>query len=149
MWLRRPFTIARLWSIYTTITDLYTDLYSISFSPEFNIILSCTLQTVGGGGGVNVSGVGAAEMVAVGPDYFRFPEQLPAQYHEMMRSWLMHRGSCPVEFTWMDLGKSFWPRWIKQGRCGPSESASCSWPPGMSCTSSSVKVLNLLRWHCW
>jgi len=84
-----------------------------------------------------------------GPDNLQFPERLPAQYQEMMRTWLVRRSSCPVEFVWTDLGKQFWPRWIKIGRCGRSETMSCSWPPGMLCMPSSTRVLNLLRWHCW
>ncbi|XP_050433817.1 noggin-2-like [Adelges cooleyi] len=83
------------------------------------------------------------------PDAIQLPEQLPVQYQELMRNWLVRRGSCPVEYVWTDLGKSFWPRWIKKGRCGRSETMSCSWPPGMSCIPSSIRVLNLLRWHCW
>lgn len=86
---------------------------------------------------------------ATGPDELQFPDQLPAQYQEMMRTWLVHRGSCSVEYVWSDLGKSFWPRWIKKGRCGRTDTMSCSWPPGMSCVPSSIRVLNLLRWHCW
>lgn len=98
----------------------------------------------------NASGVaGVKSFETTGPDNLQLPEQLPAQYQEMMRTWLVHRSSCPVEYGWVDLGKSFWPRWIKQGRCGRSETMSCSWPPGMSCMPSSIRVLNLLRWHCW
>ncbi|XP_026813852.1 noggin-1-like [Rhopalosiphum maidis] len=93
--------------------------------------------------------VGVKSSETSGPDNLQFPEQLPAQYQEMMRTWLVHRSTCPVEYVWTDLGKSFWPRWIKNGRCGRSETMSCSWPPGMSCMPSSIKVLNLLRWHCW
>ncbi|XP_050543364.1 noggin-2-like isoform X2 [Daktulosphaira vitifoliae] len=83
------------------------------------------------------------------PDNIQLPDKLPIQYQELMRNWLVRRGSCPVEFVWTDLGKLFWPRWIKKGRCGRSETVSCSWPPGMSCIPSSIKALNLLRWHCW
>ncbi|KAL5240241.1 hypothetical protein ACI65C_007651 [Semiaphis heraclei] len=98
----------------------------------------------------NASGVGGVKSLeTTRPDNLQLPEQLPAQYQEMMRTWLVHRSSCPVEYAWVDLGKSFWPRWIKNGRCGRSEMMSCSWPPGMSCMPSSVRVLNLLRWHCW
>lgn len=85
----------------------------------------------------------------VRPDSLELPEQLPAQYKNLMRTWLENRGSCSVEYMWVDLGKSFWPRWIKKGRCDRSEMMSCSWPPGMSCMPSSIRVLNLLRWHCW
>lgn len=27
-----------------------------------------------------------------------------------IKSWLLKRASCPIEFTWHDLGVSFWPR---------------------------------------
>jgi len=93
--------------------------------------------------------VGVKSSETSGPDNLQLPDQLPAQYQELMRTWLVHRSTCPVEYVWTDLGKSFWPRWIKNGRCGRSETMSCSWPPGMSCMPSSIKVLNLLRWHCW
>ena len=31
--------------------------------------------------------------------------------------WLVKKSSCPVTFTWIDLGIYFWPRWIKTGSC--------------------------------
>ena len=37
------------------------------------------------------------------------PELLPVQ--GLVRSWLLKRSACPVEFTWKDLGPTFWPRY--------------------------------------
>ncbi len=36
----------------------------------------------------------------------------------VFQEWLIQKSSCPVSYKWKDLGDYFWPRWIKQGRCG-------------------------------
>ena len=80
--------------------------------------------------------------------------------------WLVKKSSCPVEFEWRDLGEYFWPRYVRQGRCGGggpaaadvatneaaaagmADGSSCSWPRGMSCNPADAEVLQILRWHC-
>ncbi|KAI5718680.1 hypothetical protein M8J77_025143 [Diaphorina citri] len=73
------------------------------------------------------------------------PQTLPPEYREIVKNWLIGRGSCPVKFKWYDLGDLWYPRWISKGECMGS---SCSWPPGMICAPSGTKVLYILRWHC-
>jgi noggin len=69
------------------------------------------------------------------------------------QQWLVKKSSCPVQFTWRDLGEFFWPRYVRQGGCsaqgqpGPA-ATSCSWPRGMTCNPADAEVLQLLRWHC-
>ncbi|VVC32894.1 Cystine-knot cytokine [Cinara cedri] len=127
--------------------DKLNRLIGLDYDPMW--MSKTPVVSANGVGGINVTTSDTATVQAAGPDHIQLPKQLPAQYQEIVRSWLLHRASCPVEFTWTDLGKSFWPRWIRTGRCGRSETPSCSWPPGMSCMQTSVRVLNLLRWHCW
>ena len=75
------------------------------------------------------------------------------------QQWLVKKSSCPVHFSWEDLGEYFWPRYVRRGQCGdnspdnsldnsPAPAASCSWPRGMSCSPAEAEVLHLLRWHC-
>ncbi|CAH0384421.1 unnamed protein product [Bemisia tabaci] len=80
-------------------------------------------------------------------ELLQLPGNLPDQYKELVKQWLVRRATCPVRFAWVDLGPYFWPRWISKGEC-INDQASCSWPPGMSCTASTLKVINILRWHC-
>ena len=80
--------------------------------------------------------------------------------HEMIavfKQWLVRKSSCPVAFSWHDLGEYFWPRWIKTGSCTSTEVSAeapsggvkgCSWPRGMRCVQGEVKALHILRWHC-
>ncbi|XP_065341518.1 noggin-like [Cloeon dipterum] len=56
--------------------------------------------------------------------------------------------ACPVEFRWRDLGKRFWPRYIKSGSCVNDKARSCSIPPGMNCQPAAKIKLSLLRWFC-
>lgn len=79
-------------------------------------------------------------------DQLQLPEDLPQQYHELVKNWLVRRATCPIRFRWNDLGPYFWPRYVKLGEC--LGNMTCSWPPGMTCTPGAAKVLNILRWHC-
>ncbi|CAL1542687.1 unnamed protein product, partial [Lymnaea stagnalis] len=54
--------------------------------------------------------------------------------------------SCPVMHTWKNLGRRFWPQWIKEGRC--SKKISCSIPSGMHCNPSATTYKTILRWQC-
>lgn len=53
---------------------------------------------------------------------------------------------CPVVHTWVHLGASFWPQWIKTARC--TTKRSCSVPAGMTCKPSSSTHKTILRWFC-
>lgn len=79
-------------------------------------------------------------------DQLQLPEDLPLQYQELVKNWLVRRATCPIRFTWNDLGPYFWPRYVKRGEC--LGNMTCSWPPGMTCTPGAAKILNILRWHC-
>ena len=87
--------------------------------------------------------------------------------HEMIavfKQWLVRKSSCPVAFSWHDLGEYFWPRWVVRGECqaveeagimppsemakGDSGSKGCSWPLGMKCVPGRAETLHILRWHC-
>jgi noggin len=96
-----------------------------------------------------------------------------AKMVDVFEQWLIKKSSCPVTYTWTDLGDYFWPRFIKQGKCAGDDSGKrrgvsheeddydddddiddkpaaggCSWPEGMKCVQGESKVLHLLRWHC-
>ncbi|XP_075688422.1 noggin-2-like [Rhinoderma darwinii] len=65
-----------------------------------------------------------------------------------LRRWLVQRASCKLTSTWVDLGPTFWPRWVKHTNCDESNTA-CSWPPGMECRQAQLTQIKLLAWHCW
>ena len=104
-------------------------------------------------------------------------EELPnvSKMVDIFEQWLIKKSSCPVTYTWTDLGEYFWPRYIKQGKCSGDKSdkkmksiddtsdeyddyvdekkvdksnGGCSWPEGMKCVQGESKTLHLLRWHC-
>ncbi|KAK7592830.1 hypothetical protein V9T40_007582 [Parthenolecanium corni] len=84
--------------------------------------------------------------VSSSEDQLQLPDELPAQYRELVKTWLVRRATCPIRFTWNDLGPYFWPRFVKKGEC--LRNTTCSWPPGMACTQGTAKILQILRWHC-
>ena len=56
---------------------------------------------------------------------------------------------CPVFARWRDLGRRFWPRWIREGSCrGEQRARSCSMPPGMICRPHRSATKTVLWWHC-
>lgn len=56
---------------------------------------------------------------------------------------------CPVFARWRDLGRRFWPRWIREGSCrGDQRVRSCSVPPGMTCRPHRSTTKTVLWWHC-
>jgi len=56
---------------------------------------------------------------------------------------------CPVFARWRDLGRRFWPRWIREGSCrGDQRARSCSVPPGMTCRPHRSATKTVLWWHC-
>lgn len=64
-----------------------------------------------------------------------------------IKSWLLKRSSCPVEFTWKDLGPAFWPRWVRVGACAERK-GYCSFPTGMHCVPAASTTVHILRWQC-
>lgn len=73
------------------------------------------------------------------------PELLPLE--DFIKSWLLKRSSCPVEFTWKDLGPTFWPRWVRKGDC-LDRKGHCSFPTGMHCVPAATTTVHILRWQC-
>lgn len=56
---------------------------------------------------------------------------------------------CPVFARWRDLGRRFWPRWIREGTCrGDQRARSCSVPPGMTCRPHQSATKTVLWWYC-
>lgn len=65
---------------------------------------------------------------------------------------------CPLYVRWRDLGRRFWPRWIREGSCRDPASGggngrrirerSCSIPAGMTCQPSGSTTKTILWWHC-
>jgi len=56
---------------------------------------------------------------------------------------------CPVYVRWRNLGRRFWPRWIREGSCrGEKRARSCSVPPGMTCRPHRSATKTVLWWHC-
>ncbi|XP_035232836.1 uncharacterized protein LOC118204639 [Stegodyphus dumicola] len=78
---------------------------------------------------------------------FFHPELLPRK--NQIKSWLIRRASCPVVFTWQDMGADIWPRWLRYGYC-LDRKGECSFPAGMACRPvQGAKVdLHVLRWVC-
>jgi len=55
---------------------------------------------------------------------------------------------CPVFARWRDLGRRFWPRWIREGSCrGDHRARSCSVPAGMTCRPHRSATKTVLWWH--
>ncbi|CAI2736267.1 unnamed protein product [Schistosoma spindalis] len=75
-----------------------------------------------------------------------YPIKMTNDQINIIKTWLLQRATCTMEYIWEDLGPLFWPRWIKRGVCVNTH--SCSWPPGMRCRSSGSRSLKLLRWVC-
>ena len=85
----------------------------------------------------------------------------------VLQDWLVQKATCPVRFIWEDMGKLFWPRYIRKGYCSkgnipekvqkrvsssladtPLIEQDCSWPPGMICVPGEEKRLRMLFWKC-
>lgn len=63
-----------------------------------------------------------------------------------LQQWLWAYSFCPVVYTWTDLGKRFWPRFVRVGSC--LSKRSCSVPEGMVCKPANSTHLTILRWRC-
>lgn len=73
------------------------------------------------------------------------PSLLP--FEHLVRQWMVKRSSCPVEFSWKDLGPMYWPRWIRKGECA-NRKGLCSYPTGMHCVPGATTKVMLLFWDC-
>lgn len=62
-----------------------------------------------------------------------------------LRQWLWELSRCPINYSWVDHGAKFFPRYIRYGKCIKKP---CSFPSGMSCQPKSTKKLHLLIWIC-
>ncbi|XP_077980165.1 noggin-2-like [Glandiceps talaboti] len=66
---------------------------------------------------------------------------------QKIRKWLWARTHCPVKYTWKNLGKRFWPRWLKVGECHQTKE-SCSIPSGLNCLPVNSTEKRILFWAC-
>ncbi|XP_038618199.1 noggin-2-like [Tachyglossus aculeatus] len=102
----------------------------------------------GGGGGRDGDGGGGGELrrldLGEGPAGARV--KLGRKARRRLAQWLWAYTSCPVVYTWKDLGLRFWPRYLREGSCPPER--SCSLPQGMFCRPARSVPKTLLRWHC-
>ena len=74
---------------------------------------------------------------------------LPSDVASSVRSWLVHSATCELYYQWMDLGPTFWPRWLRQTDCERSGRVqSCSFPSGMECVRAQTTRIKILAWHC-
>ncbi|XP_071451984.1 noggin-2-like [Hetaerina americana] len=67
------------------------------------------------------------------------------RWRRKLRRLLLSITHCPVRWTWKDVGIRFWPRWVKEGKCGEP---TCSIPAGMVCRPARKRRITLLRWYC-
>lgn len=74
-----------------------------------------------------------------------------------LQRYLAAYSHCPLFVRWRDLGRRFWPRWIREGSCrrpssgtasGGSRERSCSIPSGMTCRPNQSSTKTVLWWHC-
>uniref|UniRef100_A0A3Q3BH45 Noggin n=1 Tax=Kryptolebias marmoratus TaxID=37003 RepID=A0A3Q3BH45_KRYMA len=68
---------------------------------------------------------------------------------QSVRGWLVSSAECELLHRWVDLGPTFWPRWLRQTDCeGPDGGRSCSFPRGMKCVRAQTAHIKILAWHC-
>ena len=63
-----------------------------------------------------------------------------------IKNWLWDLSKCPVFYTWVDMGKRVYPRYIKRGECSKKE--TCSYPAGMKCKKKSWTDVSTLIYLC-
>lgn len=74
---------------------------------------------------------------------------LPSDAANSVRGWLVRSATCKLQHQWVDLGPTFWPRWLRQTDCeGPDGGQSCSFPSGMNCVRAQTTHIKILAWHC-
>ncbi|XP_048847881.1 noggin-3-like [Brienomyrus brachyistius] len=79
-------------------------------------------------------------------DVLHGKKQSSRKLQRKLQLWLWTYASCPVVYAWNDLGRRFWPRYVKVGSC-PRE-RSCSVPEGMVCKPDKSTHFTILRWRC-
>lgn len=62
-----------------------------------------------------------------------------------LRQWLWELSRCPLNYSWVDYGLKFFPRYIRSGECIKKP---CSFPRGMNCKPRSTRALPTLFWVC-
>ncbi|XP_068177862.1 noggin-2-like [Antennarius striatus] len=76
-------------------------------------------------------------------------DSLPSYVASLVRDWLVRSSTCGLSCQWVDLGPTFWPRWLRQTDCEGSDGVqSCSFPGGMECVRSQTTHMKILAWHC-
>ncbi|XP_028263579.1 noggin-like [Parambassis ranga] len=74
---------------------------------------------------------------------------LPSDVATSVRAWLVRSATCELHHQWVDLGPTFWPRWLRRTDCGgPDGERSCSFPSGMECVRAQTAHIKILAWHC-
>uniref|UniRef100_A0A3B4ZNK6 Noggin n=1 Tax=Stegastes partitus TaxID=144197 RepID=A0A3B4ZNK6_9TELE len=74
---------------------------------------------------------------------------LPSDVSNSVRSWLVRSATCDLHYRWVDLGPTFWPRWLRQTDCEQADGEkSCSFPGGMKCVRAQTTHIKILAWHC-
>ncbi len=75
---------------------------------------------------------------------------LPSYVATSVRNWFVHSATCGLSYEWVDLGPTFWPRWLRQTDCERSDGVrSCSFPVGMECVRAQTADIKILAWHCY
>ncbi|XP_072239875.1 noggin-2-like [Leuresthes tenuis] len=76
-------------------------------------------------------------------------DSLPSDVASSIRGWLVRSTTCELRHWWVDLGPTFWPRWLRQTDCKrPDGEKSCSFPRGMECVKAQTSQIKILAWHC-
>ena len=75
------------------------------------------------------------------------PQSMKRKRQRVVMGWYKKLDGCPVEYSWLDLGRRYWPRYIKRGHCNSSNRCQLS-PDSLKCQPSEHKVLTLLRFTC-
>lgn len=74
---------------------------------------------------------------------------LPSDVASAVRSFMVTSASCDLRHQWVDMGPTFWPRWLRQTDCGGADGEkSCSFPRGMECVQAQTTQIKILTWYC-
>ncbi|XP_028297612.1 noggin-2-like [Gouania willdenowi] len=74
---------------------------------------------------------------------------VPLPIAQMIRTRLVQSATCVLQQQWVDLGPTFWPRWLRQTDCKRSDGEQrCSFPTGMECVRDQTIDIRILAWHC-
>lgn len=76
-------------------------------------------------------------------------KSFPSDVARTIRDWLVDSATCGLRYQWVDLGKAFWPRWLRHTDCERADvTHKCSFPSGMVCKRSQTVQIKILAWHC-